>query len=359
MGVFKYSGKRGVTYSIDYYVNGDRIREKVGPNKKEAQELLGKRMQEIREGRFFGGTRINPVPIEQAIKEYRKRTAHLKSQSTLKYCLETIERHFAGRCTSTITEKDIDDFIITRREVPTRWKTRRAGGTVNREVSCLRAVLTMAVRQGMMSRNPASRPRMLPENRGRLRYLSIEEAALLLDLAKKTASKDIFTLILVALDTGMRRGEIFNIHREDLDFKNNQIWVRAPKNGTPRYVPMTARVRDVLNKRPRRIDTEYVFAGRIPGKHLSNGIREVFVTLCQRAGIKDFRFHDLRHTFASHLAMAGVPLHAIGQILGHKTPSMTARYSHLSPEFLKQAVMSLPEWTTTGKTSDQFLTKDA
>ena len=88
----------------------------------------------------------------------------------------------------------------------------------------------------------------------------------------------------------------------------------------------------------------YVFPGRTEGNHLSNGVRETFMNLLERAGIKDFRFHDLRHTFASHLVMAGVPLHTVGQILGHKTPGMTMRYSHLSPGYLKQAVGSLPAW---------------
>jgi integrase len=345
MGVYK----RGDTWYISYFLNGRHIREAMGANKAAAEAVLNRKKLAIRAGKYSDPEDLPRITIDMACDEYKKRSAHLKSQSTLKYALAIIKKHFAGRNVCDLTEKDIDDFIITRRDAPTRWKTKRAGATVNREVNILRSLLTMATRQGMMEKNPASRPRRLPESKGRLRYLTTEEAGRLLELAKKTASKDIYTIILIALESGLRRGEIFNLHWADLDFRNDQVWVRETKNGAPRYVPMTARVKETLSKRPRRLGMPYIFPGRTEGNHLSNGVRETFMNLLERAGIKDFRFHDLRHTFASHLVMAGVPLHTVGQLLGHKTPGMTMRYSHLSPDHLKQAVRNLPAWGTSTK----------
>lgn len=344
MGVTKYTGNRGVTYSIDYYVNGQRVREKVGPNKKEAQELLGDRLKEIREGKHFGTTAIQRVLFEDLCKDYRKRNAHQGSQSTMKYVLEILEKRFAGRYVHELTEKDVDDFIISRRDTPTRWGEQRSGATVNREVTIFRSLLSSAIKQRMAYRNAASRPRKMQETKGRLRYLTVEEANRLLDLAKKSGSKDIYPLILLALDTGARRGEIVNIHWEDLDFANGQIWIRRTKNGEPRFVPMTTRVQAVLARRPRRLGSPLVFNGNATGKPISNGIREVFVNLLERAGISDFTFHDLRHTYASHLVMQGVPLYTVGKLLGHKTPTMTARYAHLAPGYMKEAISCLPDW---------------
>jgi integrase len=348
MGVTRYTGKRGVTYSIDYYASGERIREKVGPNKKEALELLGKRMKEIREGKLFGVKKRPEVLFEGFCDTYQQRTSHRRS-GTFDYNLKMFKKHFAGKFLHAITEKDIDDYLILRRDMPTRWEKKRSGASVNRELNDLSPIFSLAVRMGMIEKNPASKARRLPEAKNRLRYLTLEEAATLLDLARKRRSKDIYLLVLMALDTGLRRGEMFNLKWEDIDYMQGQIWIRETKNATPRYAPMSDRVREELLRRPRRIDSDFIFPGRANGKTLSNGVREVFVDLCQRAGIKDFRFHDLRHTFASHLVMAGIPLHTVGELLGHKTPGMTMRYAHLSPEYLKRAVSSLPKWEADGQ----------
>lgn len=109
---------------------------------------------------------------------------------------------------------------------------------------------------------------------------------------------------------------------------------------------MTEGIRKALSSRPRRLGTDFIFWGRVQAHRHHTGFRECFVNLLQRAGVENFTFHDLRHTFASHLAMAGVPLHTIGQLLGHKTPGMTMRYAHLTPGYLKDAVGNLPAWKT-------------
>ncbi len=363
MGVFKRAGKKGATWYVDYYRGQTRHVEAVGPNKKEAEEYLGKKLKEMREEEKFGRRPIERVTIEDFAKDYLRRASHLRSQGTLKYGVGEIEKHFAGRHVCDLTEKDVDDFILARRDTPTRWKKKRTGASVNRVTNILSAMLTMAVRLGMAEKNVASRCRRVKENRGRLRYLSIDDAARVLELARKSRSRHLYATVLLALETGMRRGEILNLRWEDLDFQTGQIWIRESKNGTPRHVPMTATVRELLSKHPRHVRTDFLFPGYAGpqftgGSHgpatdstVSNSIREIFANLIQRAGIQDFRFHDLRHTFASHLVMQGVPLHTVGQLLGHKTPSMTMRYAHLSPGHLKESVDMLPEWKPSDKSA--------
>ena len=339
MGVYK----RGDTWHISYFVNGKRVRKAIGTVKGTAEAVLARIKLDQRAGKYSDPAERSQIPFSQACDDYFKAAAHLKGQETLKYVCKTLKGYFKDKPLGDITEQDVDRFIMSRRDTPTRHKKKRTGSTINREVTVLRAMLNKAVRWGWIDKNPASCPEKFPENR-RDRYLTREEAGRLLDLAESSRSKDLYLAILMALDEGMRLSEIFNLRWEEVDFKKDQIWVRETKNGSPRHVPITARVHSTLSKRPRRIGIDFIFWGRKKEKRDHAGMRNGFVNLLQRAGIEDFTFHDLRHTYASHLAMEGVPLYTIGQLLGHKSSKMTERYAHLSPNYLKGAVTALPVW---------------
>ena len=334
--------RRNGFWYIDYYDGPKRVREKIGTNKQDAELVLGKRLLDIKLGIKTPDTPPR-IRIDKLIEEYGPQAGRLKSTSTVKYCLTVIEEFFKKRFIDEITEKDVAAFVGWREKKVTRWGKPRAGGTINREVTALRSLLSFAVKKKYLSANPASRPHHFEGNR-RLRFLAVEEAARLLDLAKRRRSTIIYPLILLALDTGMRRGEILALRWDELDFVNGLIWVRRSKNGEPRHIPMTARVHAALKKYPRRVGHSLVFVGRSETGRVSNGIREVFVDLLDEAGIKDFTFHDLRHTFASHMVMAGVSLYDVAKLLGHKDVKMTMRYAHLSPEYLAGTVDVLAQW---------------
>jgi len=112
-----------------------------------------------------------------------------------------------------------------------------------------------------------------------------------------------------------------------------------PKNGDPRFVPINETLMDALQQLPRRIDTPFVFPGKDGGR--LTDIKKAFLGTRERAGLDDVRLHDLRHTFASHLVMAGVDLTTVKELLGHKSTKMTERYSHLSPKHKADAVRVL------------------
>jgi integrase len=162
----------------------------------------------------------------------------------------------------------------------------------------------------------------------------------------------------------MRRGEILKLTWEDVDFRSGTLYVAEAKNGDPRHVPMSNRLRAMLSALPRNIRGKHLFTGMPkikktvqigkPGEPFRD-VDTSFENACEKAGITDFRFHDLRHTAASHMAMAGVPLKTIGEILGHKTAAMTERYSHLSPGHKKNAVELLPDWEA-GESSNKIAT---
>jgi integrase len=148
----------------------------------------------------------------------------------------------------------------------------------------------------------------------------------------------------------MRRGEILGLKWADVDLKRAVLTLHDTKNGEKREVYINEQVKTALIRMPRNAESPYVFCG-------SNGkpyhdIRKSFWTALRKSGIKEFHFHDLRHTFASQLVMAGIDLNTVRELLGHKDIRMTLRYSHLSSSHKKHAVDVL------GKKIDTFWTLD-
>lgn len=199
------------------------------------------------------------------------------------------------------------------------------GPTVNRELACLKHMYTLAIKWGMAPENPVKGVEFLPENKHSMRVLSDEEAAQLIG----AASPHFRPVLLTALNTGMRLGEILNLRWEDVNLREGFISVEQSKSGEPRKIPTNSVLTDVL--RDVRMDRgdPYVFLGRW-GKKV-HSFRKVFETALKRAGIGKCRFHDLRHTFASNLVMSGVDIVTVKELLGHKTIQMTMRHSHPSP----------------------------
>jgi integrase len=211
-------------------------------------------------------------------------------------------------------------------------------GTVNRHVATIKHMFTKAVEWELIEEDVLKKVRkakQLKENNGRLRYLSKEECQKLVS----ECVEHLRPIVVTALNTGMRRGEIFSLKWANVDLKNGFILLEEgmTKNGERREIPINATVRAVLQDVPRRLDLPYVFYN--PRTDLPYGdIKNAFNGACRRAGIKDFHFHDLRHTFASQLVMGGQDITTVKQLLGHKTLTMTLRYSHLAPAHTVKAV---------------------
>ncbi len=164
---------------------------------------------------------------------------------------------------------------------------------------------------------------------GRVRYLSPEEREKLLNALR--------LYILAALQTGARRGELLGLVWRDVDLRSRTLTFLITKSGDARTVPLTDTLRDALQALPRPLDAEaHVFPEREP-----NVLSRAFARLVERLGIKNLRFHDLRHDAASTLTMAGVPQRAVMAILGHRDPRMTMRYQHFTPGHLRDAARAL------------------
>ena len=206
-------------------------------------------------------------------------------------------------------------------------------------------MLNRAVDWGLLEQSPLKGLKFLREPAGRQRYLSLEECERLIQAC---ISPRVRTVLTIALHTGMRQGEILSLRRRDLDFGSGLILIPDSKNGEPRHIPMDSTVASLLADCLQHPTSELVFANKAGGRFLE--IRGGFQNACERAGIADLHFHDLRHTFASHWMMAGGDLYILKNLLGHKTIVMTQRYAHLSPEFKRTAVNRMDNiWTAAAK----------
>jgi len=172
--------------------------------------------------------------------------------------------------------------------------------------------------------------KLLKEPPERVRYLETWEVQRLL----AECSEHLRPIVLCALHTGMRKGEILNLKWENLDLDNRMILLEKTKNNRRRMIPLSGILYPELRDLPRR--GEYVFCNEKGEKFKK--IDKGFWAACGRAKIKDFRFHDLRHTSASYLTMSGCNIRTVQQLLGHTTIRTTVKYSHLSKEYLEEAV---------------------
>lgn len=208
--------------------------------------------------------------------------------------------------------------------------------SINKNIGLLKAMIRKAVDWNMVEEETLKRVRrvkLLQANNRRLRYLEKEECQTLIN----ACSLHLKPIVITALNTGMRRGEILSLEWEkNIDLKHGFILLDVTKNGERREIPINQTLRETLQRIPRRLDSPYVFTNG-EGNRFKE-VKRSFKSVLRRAGINDFRFHDLRHCFASHLVMAGIDITTVKELLGHKSLTMTLRYAHLAPSHKVKAV---------------------
>lgn len=341
--------KRGNVFWVRYAgLDGKIIRESTGKKKlKEAEDFLLDRRQAIKQGEQPETVRIANHTFKELSVEYLKwaerQRSHAQKTSNMKRLVERFG-NYQLRAISTRMLEQYQTDMLNESLKP---------ATINRRIALIKHCFTKAVDWNMVEEGALKRVKkvkLLQENNRRLRYLSKEECEILLKTCdemsqkgsgikylKTTNYRNLKPIIVMALNTGMRRGEILSLKWENVDLKHGFILLNETKNGERREIPINNTLRQTLEGLPRRIDNGYVFFNALTGEGYDD-IKNSFKRLCKKAGIRDFHFHDLRHTFASHLVMSGIDLTTVSRLLGHKNISMTLRYSHLAPKHLKDAV---------------------
>ena len=216
----------------------------------------------------------------------------------------------------------------------------RTPATLNRYMAALSHVFTVAVKEwGWMETNPTLKIDKLKEPRGRIRFLSDNERKRLLNECKRSVSKYLYTIVVLALSTGARRNEIVKLDWKDVDLKRGAITLHDTKNSERRVLPIRGHALELMKEhaKVRNLYCQYVFTGANNECHPPD-IQSAWKAALRRAEIEDFKFHDLRHSAASYLAMNGASLAEIAEVLGHKTLQMVKRYAHLSEQHTASVV---------------------
>jgi integrase len=220
-----------------------------------------------------------------------------------------------------------------------RYVTKRAGEvssySVQKEINSLKHMLSLSVEWEIIPLSPAHGVKVPKAPAGRIRYLQPTELRTLLE----TCPEWLRPIVALAVSTGMRRGEILGLRWLDVDFTNRRVMLPQTKNGEGRIVYLNETAAAALRAVP--FDKKTVSTDRLFQKLEPEWVSVAFQRACKAAKILDFRFHDLRHTAASWLRMNGSDIHTVAQLLGHKDLRMAARYQHLSPAYLGDAVKGL------------------
>lgn len=301
MGVYL----RGKSWYMDFYEGGKRYTERIG----QVSESVAKEKEVIRRAEVIRGEwkpKVVKVSFEKFKEQYLEWSkGHKKLKSSLRdeCSLKHLSKFFKGKMLSEINPFLIEKYKLLRKE-------EEAGpATINRELACLRHMLNMAIKWRKAQVNPVREVKFLKEPKEKDRILSPEEEARLLE-AVRTGHKSghLEPIIITALNTGMRKGEILNLKWSNVDFRNGVIIVEGTKNGEIRKIPMNKKLTETLEGAKKVSKGEYVFSEN--GKPYGD-VKRGWWTALKKAGIENFTFHGLRHTFGSRLGMAGVDLRTI------------------------------------------------
>ena len=320
----------------------------------DAREWSAKTEADMKAGRYFGAGKRKT--LGDLFDKYATAAApRLKSWGGVKNRLDWWRAKAGSEMLDAITPARIaeyrDELLATPKQ---KGGGQRSGADVNRTIAALSSAMTYAVKElGWIERNPCERVTKPKEAGGRVRFLTDDELPRLLDAVRASPHPDLLPAVLLALTTGARHGEIMGLRWSQIDFKRRAITLHQgeTKNDAGRSLPLSGEIVELLQARAkvRSLTDDRVFPPPDGCKVLE--LREPWKAALVLAGIdvretmrrrgeqkalpvmtSDFRWHDLRHTAASYLTMAGVSAIEVARVLGHKTLAMSLRYSHLAPD---------------------------
>lgn len=335
--------KRGKIWWIDIQRNGKRVRISTKTSDKhEAQTIYAQLLLKLNSG-------DNQLFKEEAEHKEVPRFGEFFREYYLKWCYKRqsyyeVKKYLVNALPKWFKDLTINEISTRQLELLQNYfiEKKLSVATCNRYLAMIKASFTKAHEWGMIKEEQLKAIRLVKPLKGeksRLRFLSKEEIQALLS----NCDGYLYPIVLVALNTGMRKSEILNLKWSQIDLKHGFIYLdETTKNRQGRQIPLNETLKSLFRQlfTERNLSTDYVFVNPATGKRYTE-LKRSFATACKKSGIRDFKFHDLRHTFASQLVMSGVDLKTVQELLGHKTLTMTLRYSHLSQAHKMEAVKAL------------------
>ena len=314
--------------------------------KTDAQKWAQKTEVAIREDQYAINTMSRRKTLGELIDRHIAEVLPRKPKSApfQKRQLETWKKELGHLRIVDITPARIVALRQTLLDTPGSRKRPRGYATTNRYLAVLSHVFTFAVNEwGWAADNPVRKVRRMKESRGRTRFLSDDERGRLLAACRASPCAHLYSIVVIAISTGMRHAEILTLRKSQVDISRGVITLHETKNGNPRCIPLTGHARDLVAVRLSELndDQALLFPGLVPGRPLT--LWKPWKAVLIAASITDLRFHDLRHTAASYLAMNGATSIDLAAVLGHKTLQMVKRYSHLSDAHTHKVVAAMNE----------------
>ncbi len=330
MGLYK----RGNIYWMSF-VNEQGIRERATTetaNKKLAESIYAKVVTEVKEGRWFDNAKAKSKTFDEMMRVYFEKTIDKPAtRERKKGAFIHLEKAFSGLTLDRITSEAIDDYKGNR------LIEKAAHSTVLNEIRTLsHAFNTIKWRKDNPVRD-AKRVKLRAREVDR--WLTVEEEAKLLPKTKDKLYGQLEDITMLDLNTGMSQEEVLKLQWTQIDFTRRTLATIRSKTLNARTIPLNNNALDILKRRAKvQSLSGYVFFNSVGNKHDASKLKRAFRQAVEESGIEHFRFHDLRHTFATRLVQRGVDLYKVSKLLGHKDISTTQRYAHHYPESLRDGV---------------------
>ena len=312
--------KKGIVYRVQIRRPNSKIISKTFATKKLAKQFATRLESDKQTLLAFGGLTNTGILLSKLIAQYLneeyKGSRPQEQNKKLNFWLEALD----DKLISEITAIDISTALSS---LPSNL----SNATINRYKAAISVVFSYACRQYNLPYNPVSHIRSKPENNERIRFLSDDERMRLFKACKTSQWSKLHLLVLMAITTGARKGELLSLTFSDIDFDRQTAYVQTSKNGQPRVLPLTDEVIDELNKFKHQ-EAALIFNSELKPDRPMCFTKQWKKALTQ-AEITDFTFHSCRHSCASLLAQSGASLLEISEILGHKQIQVTKRYAHL------------------------------
>lgn len=354
----KRKAKTGkITYRVRIRLKGYPVQTATFSRRTDAKKWIQHTESSIREGRYFKTIEARKHTFGEMIDRFKKNDLPKmpKVKGFMGPQLDWWKKQLGNFTLADVTTAMIVECRDNLLNNGTASKREITPATVNRYLAVLSLTYTRAVNEWeWIESNPLRKVKKLTEPRGRVRFLSDDsklpdgtiiegERTRLLKACKASPNQYLYPVIVLALSTGMRKNEIMSLTWSDINLNKKQILLQDTKNGERRSVPLTGHAHEVIINlgKIRRLDTQLLFPSKKNAKPIR--LRDPWEKALKAAQLEDFRFHDLRHSAASYLAMNGATLIEIADILGHKTLSMVKRYAHLSEAYTAGVVASMNE----------------
>lgn len=341
----KKNGKK--TYHVEVRITGYKPMRATFDRKTDAKTWASELESKMRRGKKIKDAEAQKHTLNELIERYienelpQRKSDQEKFKMQLKWWQKEIGAFLLSDITPSLLSQCKDKLGKEDAIKPKNGNKTRSNATINRYLACLSIVLSKGVKEWeWLEENPMLKVTKKTEPKGRTRYLTDDERNRLLNACKEQ-SYELYLLVLIAVCTGARYGEITNLKWQNIDFENRLFHFLNTKNGENRGVPFSSIVYKELQAfaKVRNIKSDYIFV-RPDGKKIIY-FKGMFYNAMEQAEIKNFKFHDLRHTAASYLAMNGASLLEIAEILGHKTLAMVKRYSHLTQKHTANLIESM------------------